>query len=46
MQVMPAKNREENYTEKYLRGLTNQSGEHLVNLYESNILEAQVIFQI
>ena len=46
MQVVPAKNREENCTEKYFRGLTNQSGERLVNLYESNIFEAQVIFPV
>ena len=32
----------ENITGRYSRGLRNQNGEHLVNIYESNILETQV----
>ena len=43
MQVLPAKRREENCTERYLRGLRNQRGEHLLTLCKSNILETQVI---
>ena len=32
MQLLPAKRREENYLERYLRGLRNQNEEHLVIL--------------
>ena len=39
MQVLPAKIREGNCTEKYLKGLKNQKEEHLVNPYELNNLE-------
>ena len=38
----PSKRREENYSGKYSRELSNQNGEHLLNLCESNILETQV----
>ena len=34
MQVLPAKRWEWNCTERYLRGLKNQYGEHLVNICE------------
>ena len=33
---------EENCTGRYSRGLRNKTGEHLVNVWESNILETQV----
>ena len=33
------KKRKENCTGRYSRGLMNQNGEHLMNLYELNILE-------
>ena len=46
MQVLPTKRREENYAERYSRGLWNENGEHFRNLYESNILERQVVFPI
>ena len=36
MQVLPAKRQEENYTGSYSKGLKNQNGNDLVNLYESN----------
>ena len=36
--------REENCTGRYSSGLRNQNREHLINLCESNILKAQVIF--
>ena len=42
MQVLSAKRREGNCTNKYLRGLRNQNGDHLVNICESNIIETQV----
>ena len=38
----PKQRREENCIGKYSRGLRNQNAEHLVNIYESNILETQV----
>ena len=34
--------RKENITVRYSRGLRNQNGKHLVNIYESNIVETQV----
>ena len=34
MQVLLAKRREETCTERYLRGLRNQNGKHLVNLVD------------
>ena len=34
------------FTEKYLRRLMNQNGEHLVSLCESDTFETQVIFPI
>ena len=34
--------REETYKGRYLRGLKNQNGEHLVNLCESKIIKTQV----
>ena len=40
---MPAKRLEGNFTERYLSGLKNRNGEHLVNIYEANILEKYVI---
>ena len=46
MQVLPARRQEENYTWRYSKGLKNQNGKYLVNLYESNDLETQVIFPI
>ena len=42
MQVLPAKRREGNCSNKYLRGLRNQNGDHLVNICESNIIETYV----
>ena len=39
---MPTKRQEENYIGRYSKGLSNQNGEHLVNLYESNNFETQV----
>ena len=39
MKVLPCKRREENFTERYSRGLRNQNGEHIINLCEINILE-------
>ena len=41
--ISQSKRREENCTGRYSRRLMNQNGEHLINLRESNILEAQVI---
>ena len=38
--------RGENWTERYLRKLQNQNGEHLVNLCDSSLLETKVYFQI
>ena len=38
------KRREEHCTGRYSRGLMIQNGEHLLNLCESNILEAQTTF--
>ena len=38
------KRREEHCTGRYSRGLVNQNGEHLVNICESNVPEAQVTF--
>ena len=35
---------EENCLGRYSRRLRNQNGEHLINPYESNMLESQVIF--
>ena len=32
MQVFPSKRREGNSTERYLRGLRNQNGQHFVNI--------------
>ena len=40
------KTKKKNSTGRYLRGLRNQNGEHLLNLCKSNILETQVIFSI
>ena len=42
--MLPAKRQEENCAGIYSRGLRNQNGDYLVNLYESNILETHVIF--
>ena len=42
-QVLPAKRREGNRTEWYLKTIRNQNREHLVNLCESSTLETQVI---
>ena len=41
MEVLPAKTkrREKNCTGRYSTGLTNQSGEYVVNLCKSNIPE-------
>ena len=38
----PKQRLEENCTGRYSRGLRNKTGEHLVNVWESNILETQV----
>ena len=39
MEVLPAKRQEEYWTERYSKGLKNQNGRYLVNLFESNNLE-------
>ena len=46
MQVLPAKvkDKKKNCTGRYSRGLRNQNGEHVVSVFESNVLEIQVIF--
>ena len=36
-----SKRQEENYRRKYSRELSNQNGEHLLNICESSILETQ-----
>ena len=43
MKTLPTKRQEENYTGSYSKGLKNQNGEYLVNTYESNKLDTQVI---
>ena len=43
MQVLAAKRPEGNFTERYLTGIKNKNGEHLVNICESNILERYAI---
>ena len=43
MQELPAKRQEDIGTERCLKGLENQNGEHLVNLCESNSFETQII---
>ena len=43
MQMLPAKTREESCTERYSIGLRIENGEHLINLWKSNIFEAQAI---
>ena len=45
MQVLPAKRREENCTERYLRGLRNRNGEHLANICESKTRQS-VFYQV
>ena len=37
-----SKRREENCAERYSKRFRDQNDEHLVNIYESNILETQV----
>ena len=37
-----SKRREKNCTRRYLIGLRSQNGEHFVNIFESNILDAKV----
>ena len=44
MKRLPGKRPEEIWAERYSKGLKNQNGEYLVNLYKSNTLETQVIF--
>ena len=44
MQMLAAKSNYKIWTGKYSKGLRNQNGEHLVNLYESDNLEKQVVF--
>ena len=39
--ISQSKRQEENCTGRYFRRLRNQNGEHLVNVCELNILEAQ-----
>ena len=43
MQVLPPKWEEENCTGMHLKGSKNQNEKYLVDLYESNNLETQVI---
>ena len=45
MQVLPAKRREENCTERYLRGSRNRNGEHLANICESKTHQS-VFYQV
>ena len=44
--MLPAKRQEENCTWRYLKGLNNQNEKYLVDLYQSNNLETQVISPI
>ena len=46
MQILLAKRQEENCTGSYSKAVKNQNGNYLVDLYESNNLEIQVIFLI
>ena len=41
--MLAAKRPEGNFTERYLTGIKNKNGEHLVNICESNILERYAI---